>query len=48
MWVESATATASAPTKPATIGSRHTRASGATFRKSSRAGSVSACRITGA
>ena len=40
MRVASATATASAPTKPATSGSRHTRASGATFRNSSRAASV--------
>ncbi len=48
MRVASATATASAPTKPATIGSRHTRASGGSLRKRSRAGSVSGWRITGA
>ena len=40
MRVASATATASAPTKPATSGSRQTRASGLTLRKSSRAGTV--------
>ena len=44
--VARAAPTASAPTKPATMGRKQTRASGLTLRWSVRAGSTSGCRTT--